>query len=65
MANFIHRKNSQANFILERVHVAINNHLRFLRTIDPTQIMQDDDPWEIFECLCPSPLTQRFILHPK
>ena len=39
-------KNPQANSILERAHAAVSDHLRFLRTIDPKDIMQDDDPWE-------------------
>ena len=39
-------KNPRSNAILERVHAVINNHLRFLRTLDPKQMMQDSDPWE-------------------
>ena len=39
-------KNPRANAILERVHAVINNHLRFLRTLSPKEIMQDSDPWE-------------------
>jgi len=39
-------RNPQANAILERVHQTINNHLRFLRTLDPKKIMPDENPWE-------------------
>ena len=39
-------KNPRANAILERVHAVINNHLRFLRTEDPKNILNDHDPWE-------------------
>ena len=39
-------KNPRANAILERVHAVVNNHLRFLRTLDPVNIVKDHDPWE-------------------
>ena len=39
-------RNPQANAILEHVHAVINNHLRFLRTLDPKKVMPDEDPWE-------------------
>ena len=33
--NMITVKNPRSNAILERVHAVTNNHLRFLRTLDP------------------------------
>jgi len=39
-------RNPQANAILGYVHTVINNHLRFLRTLDPKEVMPDKDPWE-------------------
>ena len=39
-------KNPRSNAILERVNAVINNHLRFRRTLDTKQTMQDSDPWE-------------------
>ena len=58
-------KNPRHNAILERAHAVINNHLRFLRTLDPNQTMQDSDPWETFLCLLPLPLIAQFMLQLK
>ena len=44
--NMMKVKNLQSKAILELAHAAINNHLRFPRTLDAKQIMQDSNTWK-------------------